>query len=96
MLEPNFQDLKKKFESIADWEAVCPYLINDDTGQMTKLIEKSHSDIDDKRDEMLKLFLQEVPNPTWQLVLAALRNGNYNNLADEIEMELKHKGKRLP
>ena len=93
MLEPKFQDLKKKFERVADWEAVCPYLIND---EMTKKIRIINSDIDEKRTEMLEMFLQDVPNPTWRLVVAALRDGNYSNLANEIEMELQHKGKRLP
>ena len=88
-LEPNFQDLKTKFERVADWEAVCPYLINDDDGQKTKKIRKNRNDIDEKRNEMLELFLQDVPNPTWRLVLAALRNGKYTNLADEIEKELQ-------
>ena len=89
MLEPKFQDLKRKFERVADWEAVCPYLINDDTGQMTKQIRKSNGEIDEKRDEMLRSFLKSVPNPTWRLVVAALRDGKYTNLADEIEKELQ-------
>lgn len=88
MLEPSFPELKKKFERVADWEGVCPYLINDDDGQMTKKIRRNRGDVDQKRDEMLETFLQEVSNPTWRHVLAALRDGKYPNLADEIEKEL--------
>ena len=89
LIAPTFQELKKKFERVADWEGVCPYLINDDDGQKTKQIRKNRSDIDEKRDEMLLTFLQQVTNPTWRHVLAALRDGKYTNLADEIEKELK-------
>jgi len=38
------------------------------------------------RDAMLKEFLR-MPNPTWRTVVYALRCGEYNMLADEIERE---------
>lgn len=79
----------KRFEKVADWEIVCPYLIDDDDGQRTKSIKKNHQDVEGRRQEMLQVFLQEKRNPTWKDVLDALRAGRYNNLADEIEKDLR-------
>ena len=89
MPEPTFLDLMKKLSRVADWESVCPYLLNDDNGEMTRLIRMSHHDIEDRRDEMLKRLFMIMDNPTWLHVLAALSYGNYNNLAKEIEDELR-------
>ena len=80
---PDFRELKKKFEKVADWESVCPYLLNDDDGQTTQDIKRNGG-----RIEMIQRFLRES-NPTWKRVIEALRNGNYHNLADVIEKELK-------
>ena len=80
--------LKNKFNEVADWESICPYLINDDTGQRTKTIKRNGKDVEEMRDEMLRAFLKET-NPTWRKVIEALRAGRYNNLADSIEKELQ-------
>ena len=84
---PKYTQLKKKFEKVADWESICPFLINDDNGQRTKEIRRNGRDVEERRDEMLMVFLKES-NPTWKKVIEALRAGRYNNLADEIEGEL--------
>ena len=47
-----------------------------------------HGSVREKRDEMLRRFL-EMSNPTWKKVVDALRLGNYDNLADDIESELQ-------
>ena len=81
--------MKQKFERVADWESVCPYLLNDDDGQKTQQIRRSNGvDVEDKRTKMLWEFLLQ-PNPTWRDVVLALRAGRYNNLADEVEHELQ-------
>lgn len=86
--EPKFTELARKFGTVADWETICPYLIDDDTGQRTREIAKNHMDVAGRRDEMLRLFLMKS-NPTWRDVVEALRAGRYDNLADEIEKELQ-------
>ena len=80
--------MKDKFKEVADWESICPYLINDDTGQRTVTIKRNNTDVEGRRDEMLRKFLQET-SPTWEKVIAALKAGRYNNLADSIEKELQ-------
>ena len=77
------------FKRIADWEDICPYLINDKDGQRTKQIRKDHDDAAGRCCEMLREFLRDIRNPTWKLVLQALRKGNYKNLAYEIERDLQ-------
>ena len=89
MPEPRFLDVMKRFVRVADWESVCPYLLNDNDGEMTRLIKMNHDDIERRRAEMLERFFNNVPNPTWRHVLAALRQGNYEELANEIEDELQ-------
>ena len=81
--------MSKRFERVADWENVCPHLIDDETGQKTKEIRKSSMNVKDRRDKMLKVFLRKTKNPTWKDVLDALKAGRYNNLADEIERDLQ-------
>ena len=85
---PKFPELKRKFEQITDWEAVCPYLINDIDGQKTKKIKIDNADVDSRRTKMLEEFLEQ-PNPTWRDVVLALRAGRYNSSADQIEHELR-------
>ena len=85
---PKFPELKRKFETIANWEAVCPYLLNDDDGQKTKKIKIDNADVDGRRTKMLQEFLEQS-NPTWRDVVSALRAGRYNNSADQIEHELR-------
>ena len=87
MTEPKYMHLRKKFEGVDNWESVCCYLFND--GQMHRAIRKNYYDEEVMRDEMLRRFLRNEPSPTWKCVLAALRNGNYYMLADEIERELQ-------
>ena len=84
---PALTTLLKIFNGVADWDAVCPHLLNDTTGQRTKEIRKNHTDVDGRRADMLVEFLKRS-NPTWRDVVSALRNGNYNNLADQIEKDL--------
>ena len=86
--EPQFTDLKQKFERVTDWEYVCPYLLNDDDGHKTRQIIRGNGDLDGKRTKMLWEFLEQ-PNPTWRDVVLALRAGRYNHLADEVEHELQ-------
>ena len=88
LTEPEFSDLELKFEKVADWESVCPYLLKDDDGQKTYQIRRSNIDLEGRRDKMLKEFLKQ-PNPTWRDVVQALRIARYNNLADEIEHGLQ-------
>ena len=80
--------MKRKFERITDWEAVCPYLLNDIDGQKTKKIKIDNADVDSRRTKMLEEFLEQ-PNPTWRDVVLALRAGRYNSSADQIEHELR-------
>ena len=80
--------MKQKFERVANWESVCPYLLNDDDGERTTQIRRGNGDLDDKRTKMLWEFLGQ-PNPTWRDVVLALKAGRYNNLADEVEHELQ-------
>ena len=87
-VEPTLPDLLKRFKGVADWNAVCPYLLNDTTGQKTEEIKRNHGDVDGRRTEMLVQYLKES-NPTWRDVVSALRNGNYNNLADQIMKDLQ-------
>jgi len=86
MTEPRFQILKKKFERVPSWDAVCPFLLDDDDGTKTEEINRSYQTVPQKRDEMLRQFLK-MSNPTWKKVADALRLGTYNNLADKIEHE---------
>ena len=88
IIEPQFSDLKQKFERVANWESVCLYLLNDDDGVKTTQIRRGNGDLDGKRTKMLWEFLEQ-PNPTWRDVVLALRAGRYNNLADEVEHELQ-------
>ena len=53
----------------------------------TKEIERNHMDVDGRCTEMLEQFLKE-PYPTWADVVHALRDGNHNNLADQILKDL--------
>ena len=88
IIEPSYWELEYKFKEVTDWESICAYLINDDTGQRTMAIKRNNTDVDGRRSEMLGMFLQE-PEPTWEKVIAALRAGRYNNLADSIKKELQ-------
>ena len=88
LIEPEFTELSEKFTEVSDWESICRYLIDDNTGQRTKEIRKSFPGVKEKRDEMLRIFLRETYNPTWKDITDALRAGRHNNLADEIESEL--------
>ena len=85
---PKFTDLKERFKGVADWDSVCPYLLDDADGQVTREIEKNHNNIDDRRTEMLEEFLKG-PNPTWRDVVNALKKGGYINLANKIRKELQ-------
>ena len=87
IIVPALTTLLKIFKGVADWDAVCPHLLNDTTGQKTKEIRKNQTDVDGRRAEMLEKFLKQS-NPTWRDVLSALRDGNYNNLAGQIEKDL--------
>ena len=87
IIEPTWNTLLKIFNGVADWDAVCPHLLNDTTGQKTKEIRKNRTDVDGRRADMLVEFLKQS-NPTWRDVVSALRDGNYNNLADQIEKDL--------
>ena len=80
--------MKRKFEKVADWESICPYLLNDEDGQKTRHIRISSRDVDSRRNEMLQEFLEQ-PSPTWKDVVLALKAGRYNNLADELQRELQ-------
>ena len=82
MTEPKLKELLLIFDRVADWERVCPFLIDDDTGQKTKQIKNNPGDIDAKRLEMLHEFL-ERSNASWEDVVDALKLGTYSNLADE-------------
>ena len=86
--EPKLTDLLLKFKKVAEWNKVCPFLLEDDNGHKTREIEKNHKYVDDMRQEMLQQFLNKA-NPTWGDVVSALRLANYENLAREIEDELK-------
>ena len=86
--EPTLLQLLPYFERVADWDKVCPYLLDDNDGQMTRKIEKNNKDIDGMRKEMLDEFLKKS-NPTWRDVVNAMKAGRYNNLAEEIEKDLK-------
>ena len=86
--EPNLLKLLPYFERVADWDKVCPYLLDDNDGQMTRKIEKNNKDVDGMRKEMLDEFLKKS-NATWRNVVSAMRAGRYNSLADEIEKDLK-------
>lgn len=86
--EPTFTELKKIFDDeVADWESVCPYLLNDENGQKTKEIRKNGTTVMQRRDEMLREFLKQS-RPTWKRVINALRDGRYDRVADEIEKVL--------
>ena len=87
-VEPTLPDLLERFKGVADWDAVCPHLLNDITGQKTKEIKRNHMDVNGRRTEMLEQYLKES-NPTWRGVVSALRKGNYNNLADQIVKDLQ-------
>ena len=87
IIVPALTTLLKIFKGVADWDAVCPHLLNDTTGQKNKEIRKNHTDVDGRRADMLREFLKRS-NPTWGDVVSALRDGNYNNLADQIEKDL--------
>ena len=80
--EPKFTQLIPTFEKVVDWERLCPFLIDDVTGQKTKKIKNNPGDIDAKHLEMLQEFLKRS-NPSWEDVVDALRLGTYTNLADE-------------
>ena len=80
--------MEQKFENVADWESVCPYLLNDDDGQKTYRIRRGNVNLEGRRDKMLREFLNQ-PNPTWKDVVQALRAARYNNLADKIEHGLQ-------
>ena len=87
-VEPTLPDLLERFKGVADWDAVCPHLLNDTTGQKTKEIKRNYMDVNGRRTEMLEQYLKES-NPTWRDVVSALRKGNYNNLADQIVKDLQ-------
>ena len=76
------------FEEVAKWDAVCPFLLKDNTGAKTSIIsDNNHGNVARCRREMLETFLREISDPTWQDVVNALRRGRYNNLADKILFE---------
>ena len=77
------------FDEVAKWDAVCPFLLKDDTGAKTSTITDNNlGNVARCRKEMLQTFLEQISNPTWQDVVNALRRGKYNNLADRIEREV--------
>ena len=80
--------MKKIFDDkVGDWKSVCPYLINDEDGQKTREIRKNGTNVEERRDEMLTVFLKQS-TPTWQKVIDALREGKYNSVADDIKEAL--------
>ena len=80
--------MQEKFSGVADWESICPYLINDYTGQKTEAIRRNNKDVEGRRADMLREFLKGS-DPTWEKVIEALRAGMYSNLAHSIEKELQ-------
>jgi len=82
--EPEYPNLVTWFKSVPRWQSVCPYLLDDKDGTKTEEISLMHGGIEVQRNEMLRRFLA-MSNPTWKKVLDALRSGNYDNLADNIE-----------
>ena len=77
------------FDGVAKWDAICPFLLKDDTGAKTSMIsDNNRGNVARCHKEMLETFLREISNPTWQDVVNALRKGRYNNLADRIERDL--------
>jgi len=87
MTEPQYPKLVTWFKKVPQWQSVCPHLLDDKDGTKTKEISMMHGDVEVQRNEMLRRFL-EMSNPTWKKVVDALRLGDYNNLADDIESEL--------
>ena len=86
--EPNNQTLTKYFERVAEWKKLAAFLLNDDDGSKTHLIEKSnHYDVGDCRGAMIREYLKSG-NISWETVLSCLRSAGYKNLADDIEKDL--------
>jgi len=88
MTEPVYPELVMRFKSAPRWQSVCPYLLDDKYGSKTEEISMKYGGVEVQCNEMLRRFL-EMSNPTWKKVVDALRSGGYNNLADNIEKELK-------
>ena len=86
------RQLCEDFDRVANWEAVCPYLLDDKDGQKTKSIRKSGGDTDEKRSLMIEQFLKKMVSADiadekaiYSTVLDALRDGKYSNLAEELK-----------
>jgi len=86
IIEPTLPELQKKFRRVPAWESICPYLLDNDGGLKTEIIYRNNNSVQERRDAMLREFLR-MSNPTWRTVVYALRCGDYNMLADEIERE---------
>jgi len=87
IIGPTLPELQKRFRTVPAWESVCPILLDsDDENQKIQEIYGMGGSIPERRDAMLKEFLR-MSNPTWRTVVYALRCGDYNVLADEIERE---------
>ncbi len=81
----------EELNDVADWESVCPYLIDDNSGQITQMIRKNHRfDVKGARNEMLQIYLTQDKNKhknkteVAQDIVNALRAARYNSLADKI------------
>lgn len=88
-IAPDFNVLIKLFEEVAQWDKVCPHLLNDRNGEKTQGIQLNNQNLDQKRSEMLRTYIREATPPTWNDIINALDKGSYRNLARKIKEDLQ-------
>ena len=57
--------------------------------RQNRLYRRKNNSVEERCTEMLMVFLNEIPNPTWRDVVEGLRAAKYMHLADEIECDLQ-------
>ena len=77
------------FHNVANWDQVCPPLLKDSTGQVTHGIDIGYQTLDQKRNAMLRTYLQQASQPSWNDIINALEKGRYINLAGQIKASLQ-------
>ncbi len=86
-------EFSEALETVAEWQRVCPYLIKDNSGQITKAIKTEYITVRECRDHMLQIYLTQADNKyktkteVAKDIAEALQAGGYNNLASNMSKE---------
>lgn len=79
----NLKNLTNELQSVVDWHTLGVNL-NLKSHELSG-IEEEHSKPTRRKSEMLSLWLQNTTNPSWEIIVQALRLMEAHSVADRIQ-----------